>query len=40
VLINAQSGATILGVGPRAVILNVGRSFGPILVPTMPTVHP
>ena len=34
VLVNVASGATILGVGERALIVNIGRSFGPIAVPT------
>jgi outer membrane protein assembly factor BamB len=40
VLVNVESGATILGVGQRALIVNIGRSFGPILVRTSAAVHP
>lgn len=40
VLVNVESGATILGLGERALIVNIGRSFGPILVRTAAVVHP
>jgi outer membrane protein assembly factor BamB len=33
VRVDVQSGATILGVGTHELIVNIGRSFGPVLLP-------
>jgi hypothetical protein len=40
VLLSVKSGATVLGVGMNYLIVHIGRTFGPLLLPTVATVHP
>jgi hypothetical protein len=40
VLLNVKSGATVLGVGMNYLIVHIGRTFGPLLLPTVAAAHP